>query len=688
MDLEFLERSKSPKFVRTTLYGDQEFTEWELEIVHTPIFQRLYGLKQLGFADKVFPDAVHSRFNHVLGVAEVAARMARNLVSWLRGNGRVEFQFVREDPSKPRDEWPADDITGAALAGHVEQHIPAVRLIGLLHDLTHAAFGHTLEDEVSVFAEKHDDEPRQRRFFDALVGQLVYLWAIELDAEAPEPDVFDKLAHLEVDRAAVKQWTEQIAETLGREKSGELAQRLRELEMALSLLRYIEFLHKTNQDRMESWPSLLVTDVIAALVPGSPALDLVLHRDAFFVDIVGNTICADLMDYARRDPSNAGLRVQFDDRLIRYVSAVSVGKELSPTGRDCIRIAMQFFTHKMRYDVVSEMSGILRARYLITEGVLLHPTKCAAGAMLGTAIQLLGIVKLPDWMQVLGDQEFLRLLVDLSQTLARRLQPGDQAAGGTDRIHEFAQTCLAKITEECPEVSAAQARVKGARILLWRLISRRYPKLVYRIGSGAAHSGGENDATIADTYRNSQRRFALERDVEVVCGLPPGSLVIHCPRRIGSLKVAQALVVGSDLSKVKHLRNVDAVTNPEALRPYHDEILAVENMYKSIWQFHAFLDSSHRHKLHLVEAVLEKKIGFKSDGLLKKKTSPAEGAENPYDLLADRLRDTFAWELLAEIVRSLDNPERQRHGASETSLERTKRIIRDVQSARLGDTGE
>lgn len=51
--MEFLRSDKANKIVRTTLYEDQEFSLWELEIIHTPIFQRLYDLKQLGFADRV-----------------------------------------------------------------------------------------------------------------------------------------------------------------------------------------------------------------------------------------------------------------------------------------------------------------------------------------------------------------------------------------------------------------------------------------------------------------------------------------------------------------------------------------------------------------------------------------------------------------------------------------------------------
>ena len=57
---------------------------------------------------------------------------------------------------------------------------------------------------------------------------------------------------------------------------------------------------------------------------------------------------------------------------LRYIVAVSVDGKKSPDERPCIRLALQFFTNKMRHDVLSEMSGILKARYLISERILFH----------------------------------------------------------------------------------------------------------------------------------------------------------------------------------------------------------------------------------------------------------------------------------------------------------------------------
>jgi hypothetical protein len=122
--VEFLHETPtgSKKIVRTVLYGDQEFTRFELEIVHTQIYQRLYDLKQLGFSDRIFPDAVHSRFNHLFGVVEVATRMAHHLQRWLlnRAHRDGDFEFTGSSDEIER-------LKGSALAKHVESRIPVLR---------------------------------------------------------------------------------------------------------------------------------------------------------------------------------------------------------------------------------------------------------------------------------------------------------------------------------------------------------------------------------------------------------------------------------------------------------------------------------------------------------------------------------------------------------------------------------
>jgi len=97
-----------------------------LALVATPEFQRLWGIRQTGFAHLVFPGANHTRLEHSLGTFWVAAEMARRL--------GLEAESVR-----------------------------TVAVGGLLHDLGHAPFSHTLDGPLrEVTGERHERLSRRR----------------------------------------------------------------------------------------------------------------------------------------------------------------------------------------------------------------------------------------------------------------------------------------------------------------------------------------------------------------------------------------------------------------------------------------------------------------------------------------------------------------------------------------------
>ena len=60
------------------IYGFIKLTELEYEIIHSPFYQRLRWIKQLGFSSYVFPGAEHSRFGHSIGVMNNADRILRS----------------------------------------------------------------------------------------------------------------------------------------------------------------------------------------------------------------------------------------------------------------------------------------------------------------------------------------------------------------------------------------------------------------------------------------------------------------------------------------------------------------------------------------------------------------------------------------------------------------------------------
>jgi HD superfamily phosphohydrolase len=61
--------------IRDPIHGSIPVSEDELPVVDSRVFQRLRGIKQLGYTDQAFPGATHTRYAHSIGAMEVATRM-------------------------------------------------------------------------------------------------------------------------------------------------------------------------------------------------------------------------------------------------------------------------------------------------------------------------------------------------------------------------------------------------------------------------------------------------------------------------------------------------------------------------------------------------------------------------------------------------------------------------------------
>ncbi len=125
--------------------GAVRLYEHEIEVVRTPEFQRLDGIRQLGTAHLVFRSANHTRFEHSLGTLYEA----QGLIDAVNRNPR-RIGVI--------------DETGARLT----------RLTALLHDLTHVPYSHTLEDEAHLLARHDTNERRYRQLLeDGNLGRIL-----------------------------------------------------------------------------------------------------------------------------------------------------------------------------------------------------------------------------------------------------------------------------------------------------------------------------------------------------------------------------------------------------------------------------------------------------------------------------------------------------------------------------------
>lgn len=106
------------KHVHDNVHGNIFLDPLCLKFIDTEQFQRLRDLKQLGMAHKVYPGAVHTRFEHSLGVYFLSGEAVQKLKNY-QG---MELGIENFD-------------------------IQTVKLAGLLHDVGHGPFSHLFERE-------------------------------------------------------------------------------------------------------------------------------------------------------------------------------------------------------------------------------------------------------------------------------------------------------------------------------------------------------------------------------------------------------------------------------------------------------------------------------------------------------------------------------------------------------------
>ncbi|KAL5723753.1 hypothetical protein ACHQM5_007110 [Ranunculus cassubicifolius] len=135
---------RSLKPVYDNVHGNIYLNPICLRFVDTEQFQRLRDLKQLGLSNMVYPGAVHSRFEHSLGVY------------WLAGEA---VQQLKTDQGQELD------------IDHFD--IQTVKLAGLLHDIGHGPFSHLFEKEFlpRVGVPKWNHEDMSAKLVDYIVDE-------------------------------------------------------------------------------------------------------------------------------------------------------------------------------------------------------------------------------------------------------------------------------------------------------------------------------------------------------------------------------------------------------------------------------------------------------------------------------------------------------------------------------------
>jgi len=113
------------KYIKDPVHHYIRISDDDLKIIDTFLFQRLRNIYHLGTGYLTYPGATHSRFEHSLGVADLASSVLNHII-W---NSR----------EKEQDLWEIEK-------SELETMRKTLRCACLLHDIGHSPFSHTCEE--------------------------------------------------------------------------------------------------------------------------------------------------------------------------------------------------------------------------------------------------------------------------------------------------------------------------------------------------------------------------------------------------------------------------------------------------------------------------------------------------------------------------------------------------------------
>lgn len=113
--------------VRDPVHVFVYFDDDERQVINCPRFQRLRSIHQLSLSSLVYPGASHKRFEHSLGVMELAGRIF-DVITRQPNVGSEVQEFVPREGERDHGYWRS-----------------ALRMAALCHDMGHLPFSHAAE---------------------------------------------------------------------------------------------------------------------------------------------------------------------------------------------------------------------------------------------------------------------------------------------------------------------------------------------------------------------------------------------------------------------------------------------------------------------------------------------------------------------------------------------------------------
>ncbi len=265
-------------------------------------------------------------------------------------------------------------------------------------------------------------------------------------------------------------------------------------------------------------------------------------------EIVDGMICADLLDYLKRDNYFCGLSQLYDERLFHYFNI------------DKGHLSLTLHHNGIfRRDALSEITHLLRIRYVLSERVYYHHAKIAAGVMMSKAIE-------------------------------RALQGGMQQ----EELYNLQDDSLPLYLEQ------SYGKDKHLLDLIGLFRARRLFKRCYMI---SREIGDENVEELETAYHHNKDRIRddMEKQVAGRIGAGDHEVAIYCPSGKMALKEAQMPVMAGP-------HNVTRFCDLNSA-----EIQVLQQQHRSLWKFFVFVSPVYSQKRERVAKICEEVFGFENE---------------------------------------------------------------------------
>ena len=298
--------------------------------------------------------------------------------------------------------------------------------------------------------------------------------------------------------------------------------------------RIIDNVNATGQDGLSVWK-----EIEMILTANKSSINNLPHP--YIYDIINNTICADLLDYLKRDIYFCGLKEDYDPRFLSYFYLTNYnGKP-----RMILRLVKPS-TKRVRRDVLSETLHLLRLRYSLAEKVYYHHAKVSASAMIIAAVN--------------------------ASLISKNIDISDLYGIGDDELTNLLKMEGAPVT----------------KYIIEKLENRTLYKPVYNLTyseSGFGKRSAEQKRSLIQSLTNPLNRFQKERELEIKNFLDnesAGSVIIYCPGQDMGQKLVKTLVEWSE-----NKGPLDEITDDDIKIEIKSSIT---DKHLSLWNMYVFVD--------------------------------------------------------------------------------------------------